>query len=178
MPSACARATQSSSARNDPKRDGLMLRKRGSVLRPARSATTSTSPHEWIGASKLKRSSSPSNAARAGPSSVGERTCDRRVLEGVRCVVDGRALVERLEVEGADAARGGDARHGVRVPLGRRVELELELGVDRQPRGDVEARRDDEAYGAVLEAERRAQRPARLTKGQIECGALEGPAAV
>ena len=56
--------------------------------------------------------------------------------------------------------------------------LNSSVGRDGEPRRDVEARRDDEAHRPVREAERRAQRPARLAEGQVERGALEGPAPV
>ena len=46
-----------------PNRDGLMFSHRGET------ASASTSASEWIGASKLSRSSAPRSASRASPSS-------------------------------------------------------------------------------------------------------------
>ena len=122
MPAACARSTQSSSALRLPKRDGLMLRWRsanpshsGPQTAATAAVTASTSSQEWMGASKLNRPSCPRSASRAGPSSAGssstasgERLAHQPVLHRVRRVVDGRPLVERLEVERAHAAGGGD----------------------------------------------------------------------
>ena len=64
------------------------------------------------------------------------------------------------------------------VPLRRRVELELERRVHREPRLDVEARAEHEADGRVRTPQRLAQAELALTQGEVERGALEAPAPV
>jgi hypothetical protein len=61
----CSQASMHSSRRRTlPKRDGLMFIQRGST------GSASMSASEWMGASKLSRSSAPDSASRHSPSSA------------------------------------------------------------------------------------------------------------
>ncbi len=55
----------------------------------------------------------------------------------------------------------------------------MQVGIERQPALHVrDARRDDEAHGVNLQAERLGEREARLPQGEVERGRLERPAPV
>ena len=192
MPAACARPTQSSSALRLPKRDGLMLSWRsakpshsGPQTAATRSVIASTSCPGVDGRVEAEPALLPAQRLARGTLQrrvlehrAGERLAHQPVLHRVRRIVHGRALVERLEVQSADAAGRGDLLHEALVPLRRRVELELERRVHREPRLDVETRAEHEADGTVGTPQSVAQAQLALAQGEVERGALEAPAPV
>ena len=126
---------------------------------------------EWIGASQVTRSETGSSSAivsgvNAGSSShaSGSRSITRRYSAGIGRVVDRRAGVVPLEVDGVDAAERGQLVDELVGPRRGGVELEAERRVELQPCADavgrgrlVESRGDDERERARLVPDRLAE---------------------
>ena len=105
------------------------------------------------------------------PQDVPALTFERRVLEDglgkqpgrsaveprIGLGVDRSAAVVGLEVEHANTVGRGEPLHERPVPVVLGIELELELGVVREPGERVGPRRDDEAHIVIVAPDRRAE---------------------
>src|SRR5207237_6062571 len=87
-----------------------------------------------------------------------KRLDDGAVELRVGRLVDRRAVVLTLQVEDLNATRRRDLAHVLVSPVAHRIELELQLWVELEPRADLEPSRDDEPHGPVLPAQRPPQR--------------------
>src|SRR5579875_471401 len=110
---------------------------------------------------------------------------DAPVEQRVGWLVDDRARVVALEVDGVDGARRDELGDEPLVPRARGVELEAQRGIALQAlrerlhaRRLAEAQGDDEPHGLGLSLEHGVQRGARLAQREVEGGGLVGPRAV
>ncbi len=100
------------------------------------------------------------------------------VEAGIGRLVDARAVVLPLQVDDANPIGLGETADESLAPVARRVELELEPGIELTPTPDLRPGRDDEPDGPVRTAERLAEGDPALPQREVERGALEGPAPV
>src|SRR5262245_49450198 len=112
---------------------------------------------------------------------LGDTAVERRI----GALIYGRTRVAAIEIDRLDCARGGELLDELVRPGARGVELELQPGVlveaaaDGVDRGGLaEAQGVDEAHRLGVAADHVMQRTARLSKRQVQGGALERPAPV
>ena len=168
-----------------PMRDGFRFTPRGLCGSASRSAI------EWMGSSHVTRSQCPSSTAWSGllgrvlDPGIGEALDDPAVQRGVGRLVDHRADVQALEVDGVDRTGARERPAEVVVPGVRGVELESERRVraSRSFSGSIVA--GSPSRSETTNVTGRHARPtacsrgsARLAQGQVEGRALEGPATV
>ena len=111
---------------------------------------------------------------------------DHAAIEGgVSTLVDHGSRVVALEVDRVDAPDLVEFRDEIFRPVARRVELETQTGIEREPalehlerRRLAESHRDDVGQRPELATDRLAEREPALTEREVESGAFECPPAI